>query len=122
MNEIKFCMFCGKALKMGYPGGDPENGPASMTCKDHGSPLDFVQMMNMNKSLIEIIQDARDFVKDADEFSVHEERLHLVTLDMLLEKALLPVAIELNKLEKARMDEENEQYEKYLEGQRLKGV
>jgi hypothetical protein len=32
----KKCNECGEALRRRYPGGDPENGPASMDCsKDH---------------------------------------------------------------------------------------
>ncbi len=34
MTTPKFCFVCGKALKRGYPGGDPENGPAEMRCPD----------------------------------------------------------------------------------------
>ena len=33
----KFCQYCGSALKMRYPAGDPENGPARMACSKDDS-------------------------------------------------------------------------------------
>jgi hypothetical protein len=32
MKKPKFCFECGGPLRRGYPGGDPENGPARMQC------------------------------------------------------------------------------------------
>lgn len=33
MIKAAFCHVCGGKLRRGYPGNDPENGPARMQCK-----------------------------------------------------------------------------------------
>ena len=38
----KFCKFCSSELKMSYPGGDPENGPARMVCSKDDSHWDLL--------------------------------------------------------------------------------
>lgn len=36
------CMFCGKKMTTRYPGNNPENGPAELSCKNHGSPTEWL--------------------------------------------------------------------------------
>lgn len=43
-NKIAFCFVCGAKTGRGYPGGDPENGPAEPRCSanpDHESVTDM---------------------------------------------------------------------------------
>ena len=32
IGNFGICPFCLKSLRRGYPGGDPENGPATLSC------------------------------------------------------------------------------------------
>lgn len=36
--KAEFCRFCGTKLRMRYPGGDPENGPARPSCPNNEHP------------------------------------------------------------------------------------
>jgi len=40
--EAKFCPFCSKPLRLRYPGGDPENGPARMLCPDDHQSIEEI--------------------------------------------------------------------------------
>jgi hypothetical protein len=59
MDQPKFCFVCAKPLRMGYPGNDPESGPACLRCpaghdtiEEHIYPqrraifLDYLEVMD----------------------------------------------------------------------------
>ncbi len=51
-----FCFACGKRLTRGYPGGDPENGPARFQCPDgHPNVLDYVRMYHAHDVAVEVL-------------------------------------------------------------------
>lgn len=42
MLKPKFCVWCGSALRMRYPGNDPEAGPARLACGVHDQSLEEI--------------------------------------------------------------------------------
>lgn len=60
--EPLFCMWCGEKMKMRYPGGDPENGPAERRCskQNHTTVKEEVYDAWASRKLGEILSDAKD--------------------------------------------------------------
>lgn len=83
--QVKFCKYCGSALKMRYPGGDPENGPALPTCsKDdsHGSPSEDAYSMALSIANAICMSDKLEITSD----SLSDDELYDAVINLAMKE------------------------------------